>query len=193
MRWTLLVVLLAGCAESKRKPVPAGPPPGGMGPSPMMMGGIDLPEMRKASEARLEDDDEVVGIVVGGTARAYSLKAMAPMTSHVVNDLAGGVPVTVTYCDLAECVRVFTGPGKGKHLGLGQMGRVEDSLLLNAGGRMIRQSTGRAMGGEGEPLPTVAHERTTWKAWRTAHPDTLAYDRSPRSAIPGGEPGGENW
>src|SRR5262245_42268796 len=38
--------------------------------------GIKRPTTVSAKEARLEDDDEVVGVIVEGAARAYSVKAL---------------------------------------------------------------------------------------------------------------------
>lgn len=56
----------------------------------------DDPPTAPAREATfLKDDDEVLGFVVGGKARAYSVQAIA--YHHVVNDHLGGAPLTVTY------------------------------------------------------------------------------------------------
>ncbi len=180
----LCLALLAGC--SWQPPAPKSPAPrratGGMMPSPFIAPGVADPVLVPANEAMLADDAEVVGMLIGGVPRAYSLRAMAPPDRHVVNDVAGGVPVTVTYCDLAKCVRVFTGARPGP-LAMSQMGRGEDSLLLSLGGRPIRQSDGKPYGG-GEALPTLPSELMAWKDWRARHPSTGVYVAAPKSHNP---------
>lgn len=56
----------------------------------------DDPRTVPAQDARfLRDDDEVLGLVVGGQARAYPVTMLA--YHHVVNDVIEGIPVAVTY------------------------------------------------------------------------------------------------
>lgn len=56
----------------------------------------DSPKTVAADEATfLRDDDEVVGFVIDGEARAYSVRMLA--YHHVVNDQIGKTPLTVTY------------------------------------------------------------------------------------------------
>ena len=56
----------------------------------------DDPALVTAQEASfLDDDDEVLGFVVDGVARAYSVRALC--YHHVVNDQIGKVPIAVTY------------------------------------------------------------------------------------------------
>lgn len=45
--------------------------------------------------AHVADDDLVIGIVAGSESRAYPVRALA--YHHIVNDVAGGEPVVVTY------------------------------------------------------------------------------------------------
>jgi hypothetical protein len=154
--------------------------------------GIRQPPALPAASAGLGDDVEVVGVSAGGRHRAYLLSALVPIRGHVVNDLLGGHPVTVTYCDRADCLRVFTGPpgqpfdvaGAGWDNREGRRG-----LVLRVGSTLYRQDTG----GPAEdapvapfPLPRAGHERTTWKRWREAHPDTDVYV-GVRSPAPEGE------
>ncbi len=56
----------------------------------------DDPHTVPAPEARfLRPEDEVLGLVVGGQARAYPVTMLA--YHHVVNDVIEGIPVAVTY------------------------------------------------------------------------------------------------
>ena len=45
---------------------------------------------------------------IEGKAKAYALSAVHAPDKHVYNGLQGDRPVTVTFCDLADCVQVFT-------------------------------------------------------------------------------------
>src|SRR5438105_7303951 len=87
--------------------------------TPFIVPGIDRPAAVPADEADLDANTEVIGVVVGGKARAYVLAALRGPMHHVVNDVLGADPVTVTYSDRADCVRVFTGPAAGRPLDFG--------------------------------------------------------------------------
>lgn len=57
---------------------------------------FDDPPLVPAEAARfLEPDDEVLGFVINGEARAYDVRALS--YHHVINDHIGGAPVAVTY------------------------------------------------------------------------------------------------
>src|SRR5262245_25715745 len=65
--------------------------------------GTRQPPAVPAAAAKLDDDDVVIGVVAAGRARAYLLRAMdGGPENHIVNDLVGGAPVSVTYCDLGH-------------------------------------------------------------------------------------------
>src|SRR5579883_1827462 len=49
--------------------------------------GLRQPETHRAQDAKLDDADEVMGVVVNGKARAYRLKTMMNPQEHVINDL----------------------------------------------------------------------------------------------------------
>jgi hypothetical protein len=161
--------------------------------TPFVWQGVRQPPTLSAARASLADDDPVIGVCAGGQARAYSLRALSAMTGHVVNDVLKDVPVSVTYCDRSRCSRVFTGPGRGAPLDLDQGGLHQDRLLLKRGGVFYYQDSGETLApGGGPALPYEAHpfERTTWKAWREAHPDTDVYVGVGASEARGGAPGG---
>jgi hypothetical protein len=129
----------------------------------------------------LRDDTEVIGVSVDGRHRAYVLDALRPAAQHVYNDLLGDTPVTVTYCDLAECVRVFTGPERKRRLELAvggshPSGQRRMVLWFRAG--LYEQETGQLVRGTTAgrlPLDELKYLRTTWGEWKRRHPDTDVY------------------
>jgi hypothetical protein len=146
--------------------------------TPMIRPGLRMPATIKAHEADLADDESVIGVTADGRHRAYRVKAMRPVDSHVINDLIGDVPVTVTYDDRTDFSQVFVGDTNGRPMNV-DMGAYFNGMLVRVGTEMIRQDTGRAMaepGKEGpQRLTIMAHTRTEWKAWRTTFPDTDVY------------------
>jgi len=140
--------------------------------SPNMMPGIRKPATVPALAAHLPDDEPVIGVTVGERHRAYRVAALAPMISHVVNDVLGDTPVTVTYCNRSDCAEVFTADRVGQPLDVWSAGYV-DGLMLRMDGQFFMQKTRLPLdGGRQVPLELMKHTRTTWKEWRDAHPDT---------------------
>lgn len=142
--------------------------------------GIRLPPVRTAAEARLEDDSEVIGICIGGRARAYRIAALSGGPEfHLVNDVLGGRPVSVAYCDHTRCVRVFTSNAGSAPLELGFAGWNERTgPILQMGSVRYALEDGKNLSQpQGPPLtyPRLEYERTTWGEWRRAHPDTDVY------------------
>jgi hypothetical protein len=129
----------------------------------------------------LRDNAEVIGVSAAGRHRAYVLQALLRPDSHVVNDLLDNVPFTVTYCDLSDCVRVFTAPQRGRPLDIavgGSDAQQAKKMLLRIGSTRYWQDTGLPLKDNASaPFPYVKthFERTTWGKWRKAHPDTDVY------------------
>jgi hypothetical protein len=138
---------------------------------------VVTPPVEGVDAANLPDDCPVVGVVIDGKPRAYVIAALKPFHSHVVNDLVGDVPVSVTYCDLANCLRVYTFDKRGEPIPLTQAGRTGEGLLLRYEDRIYAQVAESLPGGGGQepPLQKLAFEKTTWKSWRQAHPSTDVY------------------
>jgi hypothetical protein len=61
----------------------------------LMFHRVDDPAAIAASEAKLDADDMVLSVRLGGESRAYPVRMMA--YHHIVNDVVGGVPVVATY------------------------------------------------------------------------------------------------
>ena len=171
------LLLLLGCGRSS-PPAPAPPSGPAQDPvfmaTPFIMAGLKTPAVSPAAAADLPDDAEVVGFVVAGKARAYLVDAMSTIRHHVINDLVGDAPLTVTYCDRADCFKAFTADARGTPLDV-YLGGWKDGMLLKVGESFFYQDTGRAVRPDSEakiPLRTVPAERTRWKAWKQKHPET---------------------
>ncbi|HEY2154968.1 MAG TPA: DUF3179 domain-containing (seleno)protein [Isosphaeraceae bacterium] len=148
---------------------------------PYRAAAIERPAVATAEWAGLGDDEVVLGIEVGGRARAYRLDAMRERTRHVINDMVGGVPVSVTYCDITDCVRSYAGaPGSGPP-GMRLAGLLDGEMVVELGGVEYLQRSGepRHAGASPLPLDLLSHVRTTWKRWKAGHPDTEVYTGEP--------------
>ena len=55
----------------------------------------DKPAFTAVSEAKVDGDDKVLAILVGGAARAYPIRSIA--YHHIINDEVGGRAVVATY------------------------------------------------------------------------------------------------
>lgn len=129
--------------------------------------------------AKLGETEEVLGVVVGGHARAYRLRALTHPTRDIVNDRVGGVPVSVSYCDLTDCARALAGPPGGGSLDVSQAGLFGHEMVLKIAGVDYFHRTGRPLAPEAgaPPLPyqPLGLERTTWAKWTRRHPRTDIY------------------
>ena len=132
-------------------------------------------------EARVRSDADVIGVTVDGRHRAYVVATLTPIREHVVNDLVGNTPLTVTYCDRTDCVRAFTADDRSTPLDLAVGGWVRangrSGMLLRSGRHRYLQATGQPFDEKGPQFPyrEVQVKRTTWAKWRAAHPDTDVY------------------
>jgi hypothetical protein len=145
--------------------------------TPFLMAGLDRPQTVAAKDAKVADDEDVIGVVVNGRTRAYRVTAFHGMTNHVVNDVIDAVPVTVTYCDENNCVQAFTGPKRGQPLDI-WVGGWNQQMILKTGGTYFWQSTGKSTDADRPdemPFPTFPFERLSWKAWRSIYPNTDVY------------------
>jgi hypothetical protein len=148
---------------------------------------VQSPPTVAAGAAALGDDEPVVGVVREGKARAYALRALTDVNFHIINDVVGDVPVTVTYCDLSGCVRGFGGRRGDGPLSVRQAGTLAGRMVVQVGGVGYCQETGAiveqapGVAAASFPYGTVPLERTVWGAWKAAHPDTDVYvgDRPP--------------
>jgi hypothetical protein len=168
----LLVICAAGYQVVRQWPRGPGPVP-----APQPMAADDFIDRL----IQVSDATPVIGVTTAGRSRAYVLRALRRPDTHVYNDLLGKVPVTVTYCDLDDCVRVFTSPDCRRPLDVAAVGpdpHHARKMLLRVGEQCYCQETGLPPDGEGtSPFPYADSPfvRTTWGEWRAAHPDTDIY------------------
>jgi hypothetical protein len=138
---------------------------------PNVVRGVRDPVTQSADIRLLDEEAEVIGVVVNGHSRAYVLQIMsfAP-TRHVVNDLIEGVPVTATYCNLCDRVRVFTKEGSHEALDV-----AVDSALRQGKMLLLVDRREYLHDAEDVPLDEMDFERASWKEWKTEHPDSDIY------------------
>jgi hypothetical protein len=191
-RWArggIAATMLIGCDRPQGDEPFDQPPPSGSVPAPVeqrevfLSEGFRLPPTVPAAEAgaAIGDDDEVIGVVAGGKARAYRMPAMRIPTRHIINDVVGGVAVSVTYCNLRQCVRGFGGIPGETPLELWQAGLLGDRMVVKVGGVSYLQETGKVVecdsGRPAVPFPYAEYPlvQTTWKEWKRRHPETDVY------------------
>jgi hypothetical protein len=140
---------------------------------------LDDPAHVAAADADwLEDEEPVVGVAVGGEARAYPVRILD--WHELVNDRLGGVPFTVAACTLGGSALAYDARRAGAEpLRFASSGLLHRSnkLMLDRETRTLwNQLTGRAVVGplaaEERTLPLLPAVVTSWEAWRTWHPAT---------------------
>jgi hypothetical protein len=135
-----------------------------------------LPPVAASAALDLSDDAEVIGVSAGGEYRAYVVRAFRGNPEHhIANDRIGGVPITVTYCDLFDCVEVVTGDAAGdRPLAVSLFGVDHNGMKLRVGDVVYHQSSLTPLVADSPSFPYRKYpwERMSWKKWKTAHPDT---------------------
>ncbi len=102
--------------------VSGGPPKDGI-PS------IDKPQFTGVGVVNdLAANEPVIGLEVGGEARAYPLRIL--IWHEIVNDMVGGTPVAVTYCPLCNSAVVFDRRAGSHILDFGTTGKLRNSDLV---------------------------------------------------------------
>ncbi len=133
--------------------------------------------------------DRVIGVRLGGAARAYPVRVL--VWHEVVNDTLGGVPVAVTYDPLCDSAVAFRREVRGERLTFGVSGLLFDSNLLMydrraaAGDESLwSQLLFRAVAGPaaaaGAALDVLPISVETWSDWRREHPETTVPAPDPR-------------
>jgi hypothetical protein len=136
---------------------------------------IDRPKFVAAGEARLQPRDRVLGLAIGGIARAYPVRILN--WHEVVNDRFGDVPVAITYCPLCGTGIAFDARLGDRVLVFGVSGLLynSDVLLYDRGTESLwSQLKRQAVAGplKGTPLQALPLEHTTWADWRARYPAT---------------------
>ena len=135
--------------------------------------------------------DRVIGVSLGGQARAYPLRFL--VWHEVVNDTLAGVPIAVTYnplCDAAVVLRRTVGR---RTLTFGVSGLLYDSNLLmydrqegNIAASLWSQLLFKAIAGpaaaDGATLEVLPINLDTWGDWRRENPSTTVLAPDPTMA-----------
>jgi len=137
---------------------------------------INNPKFLKAGEGDfLSDEDEVLGIVKNGIAKAYPIRIMN--YHEVVNDFFGEDPIIVTFCPLCGSGLAFSGNINGENRTFGVSGLLfnSDVLLYDRETESLwSQLMGQAVSGPSvdQNFELVAMEQTSWQDWKERNPNT---------------------
>lgn len=125
----------------------------------------------------LQDESFVVGISLGGEARAYPHNIL--WWHEIMNDTIGDAQVAVTHCPLtfSTIAHDRTGFHEGAVVDLGVSGRLYNSNLVfydRSDGSKFSQLLGIGTEGPllGQPAPRIHTFEMTWRAWRAFFPDS---------------------
>jgi hypothetical protein len=149
--------------------------------------GTNQPATFPADKAALDDDTPVIGVYAAGHARAYLLEAFTHGPgSHLVNDVLGGVPISVTHCDISGCTRVFTDAASGQPLELMIGGFKGSQLVMKVGKQLYFHQKSEPVDKNAEAFPYREYpvDLTAWGEWRHAHPDSDVYMGTVDEATP---------
>ncbi len=147
---------------------------------------LTRPKTVPAEEATyLHPDDIVVGVEIGGQARAYPLRIL--VWHENVNDMLDGKPIAVTYCPLCNSAVVFDRKVAGQVREFGISGLLWNSNVLlydrPSGGKssLWSQAAMRAVCGpaaeKGLELEALPSQMVTWEAWRKERPAATVLGR----------------
>jgi hypothetical protein len=128
---------------------------------------------------RLPPDDQVIGVVLGGEARAYPI--MALLRHAIINDQVGGVPIVVTFCGLCNTGAVYHRTVNEQVFTFGVSGKaaMNASVMYDHETESLwGQVMGRAIEGPltGTSLEFLTATQTTWQEWLQTHPVTTVLD-----------------
>ncbi len=140
---------------------------------------IDFPKFTPASEVDfLQENDRIIGVVVGREARAYPIKILD--FHEIVNDEIAGESFTVTWCPLCGSGIVFRHFGLKKSFGVSGLLYNSDVLLYDRETNSLwSQIMGMSVAGKssGTPLSIYPSTMTTWSQWKRIHPTTLVLNQ----------------
>jgi hypothetical protein len=137
------------------------------------------PRIVAAGEAGVPDADLVIGVVLGGRARAYPVNLMYEPQNEALNDELAGVAIAATWCPIAHSAVVFERSVRGRALDLGALGLEGGVFKLydRQTRSMWSQVSGVASRGplRGHALRKRESTLTTWATWRRLYPETTVY------------------
>jgi hypothetical protein len=140
---------------------------------------IVRPPILKAADAKMRPDEFVIGVEVNGRARAYCLSSFDHPMGHLVNDMIGDTAVSIAYCNLTRCVKVYTDASAKAPLDAEIAGLLDREMVIKLRGVPFFQGSGepvapaetRAEIPYDELTPTLAN----WQQWSHQHPESDVY------------------
>lgn len=145
-----------------------GPPKDGIPP-------IDRPKFESvtAGDRWLKPLEPVVLFEQSGDARAYPLQIL--IWHEIVNDAAGGIPITVTFCPLCNTSITYDRRFEGKIYDFGTTGKLYRSALVMYDRQTESwwwQVSGEAIVGDlvGKRLTVLPSQIISWDTFRRAYP-----------------------
>jgi hypothetical protein len=177
----LLSLALAGCTGSAAPAVPgAEPPPAKSAVKTDLLPPLDhSPLLRARAATYLKPEEPVLGVEIGGDARAYPLRILD--WHAVANETIDRIPVAVAYCRPCGSVALYRTDTPKGILTLAASGRYRegDQLLVDQPtGTLWSQLTGLPvegpLAGSGIQLQRLPVVLTIWRSWFEEHPETRA-------------------
>lgn len=136
---------------------------------------------REQADSFLQPDEPVIGLVLGGEARAYSLWQLERHLA--VNDRFGNRKVAITWCPFSHTAVVYSRNVGDRELTFESDGRLlHDALALRdrETGTVWAQANGVPIQGPlagADLLTPVPALQTVWKVWKREQPATLVLDK----------------
>lgn len=145
------------------------------GPKRDAIAALTDPKRVPAAESPWDADEVVIGVALGGEARAYPLSVL--VWHELVNDRLGGVPILVSYCPLCGTGVVFDRHAADGVRSFGVSGLLyrSDLLLYDRESESLwSQISAEAVTGpaQGQRLAPLRSRMLPWGVWRERHPDT---------------------
>lgn len=135
---------------------------------------VDPPFVEASAAHHMLDDDVVVGVEFEGDARAYPWWLLDD--HHVANDVVGGRPVLIVFCEMCSTAVGFDPVVDGRrltfthgphHNGTNTAQDLETGSVWSA--YLAKALTGPLAG---RSLPILPLQQVTWAVWREGHPST---------------------
>ncbi len=145
------------------------------GPARDAIPALTRPKRAPAAEAPWENDEVVIGVSLGGEARAYPLSLL--VWHELVNDELGGVPILVSYSPLCATGIVFERRARDGVRSFAVSGLLyrSDLLLYDRETESLwSQIPGEAVTGpaQGQRLALLPSRLLPLSIWRERHPET---------------------
>jgi hypothetical protein len=124
---------------------------------------------------KVDPDDKVLAVQIGGLAHAYPIRAMG--YHHIVNDVIAGQSIAATYCTLCHTGLIWSRIVDGQTLKFRLAGINNGNALMRdeQTSSIWQQSTGQAIYGplKGKQLTLVHSDELTFALWKNENPTGL--------------------